>query len=63
MNKTHLGHADGLLLHGFVDAGFVVLPDAAELVDAANPTVSQHQSPRFQLPLPRILTQKVNIIK
>ena len=55
----HLGHTDGLLLHGLMDAGFVMLPDAAELIDAANASISQHQRPCLQLPLAWILQQRV----
>ena len=38
----HLGHADGLLLHGLVHAGALRGPDAVELVDATQPAIRQN---------------------
>ena len=50
-----LGHADGLLLHGLMYAGAIVLLDAVELVDAAQAAVRQDQGARLQMPLPSVL--------
>ena len=50
-----LGDAQRLLLHRLVDRRTIVFTDGAELVDAADPAVGQHQRARFEVPLARVL--------
>ena len=50
MQRTCYYYHLHLLLHGLVDAGTVRLPDAAELVDAADAAVSEDQRPGLQVP-------------
>ena len=54
-DDTGLRDADRLLFHRLVDAGAIRLPDAVELVDAAQTAISEDQCSRLELPLASIL--------
>lgn len=56
--SLHLSNADGLLLHGLMDASAVVLPNAVKLVNAADTAICQNQRASVQLPLTAILNNE-----
>jgi len=49
-HDARLADADGLLFHGFVDAGSVDLVHFVEFVNAADAVVGEHERPPFQSP-------------
>ncbi len=55
---TRLGHADGLLLHGLMDAGAVVFFDAVEFIDAAQTSIRENEGSCLQMPLSRVLNSR-----
>ncbi len=52
---AYLSHTYSLLLHSFMNRSTVMLPNAVELVDTAEASIRENESPSFQLPLTRIL--------
>ena len=52
---TYFGYTEGLLFHGFMDAGSVILTNAVELVNTTQAAIGENQRPCLQLPLTTIL--------
>ncbi len=48
---AYLSHTYSLLLHSFMNRSTVMLPNAVELVDTAEASIRENESPSFQLPL------------
>lgn len=57
-HSPSFSHTDGLLLHGLMDAGAVVLFDAVELIDAAQTSIRENECSCLQVPLSWVLDSR-----